>query len=177
MKCRKKRITFYLAMGTLIWFGAATYRNYNPGGHAEASAAEANAVPDGGLSSRPGTSRVGRVTPPPNRPSFAGVIGPTVEQSVAHWPPQPRAPEGAPNVLFVMLDDFGFAQLGCYGAQGLRTPNIDKLAAGGLRYNNFHATPLCSPTRAAFLTGRNHHSCAMGIIAEFSTGFPGYNGR
>ena len=130
-----------------------------------------------GAFSAPGTQVSGAVTPPPNQPPFEGVIGPTIEQSTPFWPPQPRAPKGAPNVLFVMLDDFGFAQLGCYGAQGLHTPNIDKLAAGGLRYNNFHATPLCSPTRAAFLTGRNHHSCALGIIAEFSTGFPGYNGR
>ena len=127
--------------------------------------------------SPPGTSPSGSVVPAPTAPPFEGVIRPTVDQSTPQWPAQPRAPQGAPNVLFVMLDDFGFAQLGCYGAQGLQTPNIDKLAANGLRYNNFHATPLCSPSRAAFLTGRNHHSCAMGVISEFSTGFPGYNGR
>ena len=127
--------------------------------------------------SPPGSYPSGSVVPAPTPPPFDGVIRPTVDQSTAQWPAQPRAPQGAPNVLFVMLDDFGFAQLGCYGAQGLQTPNIDKLAANGLRYNNFHATPLCSPSRAAFLTGRNHHSCAMGVISEFSTGFPGYNGR
>ena len=127
--------------------------------------------------SPPGTAPSGSVVPSPAPPPFAGVIRPTADQSTPSWPTQPRAPKGAPNVLFVMLDDVGFAQLGCYGAHGVRTPNIDKLAANGLRYNNFHATPLCSPSRAAFMTGRNHHSCAMGVISEFSTGFPGYHGR
>jgi arylsulfatase len=116
------------------------------------------------------------VTPPPAQPPFRGVIAPTVDEAQPAWNFLPRAPAGAPNILAVMLDDIGFAQLGCYGAP-IDTPNIDRLARGGLRYNNFHATPLCSPSRAAFLTGRNHHSCALGIISEFSTGFPGYNGR
>ncbi len=113
----------------------------------------------------------------PNQQAFEGVIGPTVEQSKPHWPDQPHAPEGAPNILFIVLDDVGFAQLGTYGAAGIETPHIDKLAQGGLRYNTVHATPLCSQSRAALLTGRNHHSSAMGVIAEFSTGFPGYTGR
>ncbi|MHC4350786.1 MAG: sulfatase-like hydrolase/transferase [Planctomycetota bacterium] len=129
-----------------------------------------------GGAAAPGTSGSGVVTPAPNQPPFEGVIGPTVEQSQPHWPDMPRAPEGAPNILFIVLDDVGFAQLGCYGAP-IETPHIDRLARGGLSYNNFHATPLCSPTRAAILTGRNHHSCALGIISEFSTGFPGYTGR
>lgn len=116
------------------------------------------------------------VTPPPTQPPFRGVIAPTVDQATPAWNLLPRAPDGAPNIIVVMLDDVGFAQLGCYGAP-IETPNIDRLAQGGLRYNNFHATPLCSPSRAAFLTGRNHHSCALGVISEFSTGFPGYNGR
>lgn len=137
----------------------------------------ANAQQLAPIVSTPGTTATARVTPPPGQPPFHGIIAPTVRESTPYWPAQPRAPQGAPNVVFIMLDDFGFSQLGCYGAQGLRTPNIDKLAANGLRYNNFHATPLCSPTRAAFLTGRNHHSCALGAITEFSTGFPGYNGR
>ena len=109
-------------------------------------------------------------------PKFKGVIGPTVDQSQPYWPDAPRAPDGAPNILFIVLDDLGFAQLGCYGAP-IETSHIDRLAQGGLRYNNFHATPLCSPSRAAMLTGRNHHSSAMGVISEFSTGFPGYTGR
>jgi arylsulfatase len=105
------------------------------------------------------------------------VIGNTIRESTPAWPQPVRAPEGAPNILLIMLDDVGFAQTGAYGAHRIQTPNIDRLAEGGLRYNNFHATPLCSPTRAAFLTGRNHHSAAMGVIAELSTGFPGYMGR
>ncbi len=128
-------------------------------------------------SSSPATSGAGVVTPAPNQPPFEGVIGPTVDQSEPYWPAQAQAPENAPNVLFIVLDDLGFAQLGCYGAPNIETPHIDKLARHGLRYNNFHATPLCSPSRAAILTGRNHHSSSMGVISEFSTGFPGYTGR
>jgi arylsulfatase len=130
-----------------------------------------------GVTSTPDVPQAEAATPAPPQPPFRGVMGRTISESTPDWPDVVRAPEGAPNILLVMLDDVGFAQLGSYGAHRIETPNIDRLAEGGLRYNNFHATPLCSPTRAAFLTGRNHHSLAMGIIAEFSTGFPGYNGR
>ena len=150
----------------------ATNRNDGPSNQARA----ATATIEDDKSGQNDKTQVGNESPQETAP-FQGVIAPTVRESVPHWPEQPRAPKGAPNVLFVMIDDLGFSQLGCYGAQGLRTPNIDKLADNGLRYNNFHATPLCSPSRAALLTGRNHHSCALGIISEFSTGFPGYNGR
>jgi arylsulfatase A-like enzyme len=85
-------------------------------------------------------------------------------------------PDGAPNVLLVVLDDVGFAQLGCFGG-AIRTPNIDRLAAGGLRYNRFHVTSVCSSTRAALLTGRNHHAVGMGLTQESALGFPGYTGR
>jgi arylsulfatase len=107
---------------------------------------------------------------------FRGVIGRTVRESTPWWPDPTRAPERAPNVVIVVLDDVGWAQLGCYGSR-IETPVMDALAAGGLRYTNFHATPLCSPTRASLLTGRNHHSVGMGCITEFRTGFPGYQGR
>ena len=123
------------------------------------------------------TQRAVTVTPAPNQPPFKGVIGSTIGESVASWPQLTAAPKGAPNILLVMLDDVGYAQLGAYGAYEIKTPNIDQLAKDGLRYTNFHATPLCSPTRAAFLTGRNHHSVASGVISELATGFPGYNGR
>lgn len=108
--------------------------------------------------------------------SFSGVIGRTVDESTQAWPQPLRAREGMPNVLFIILDDTGFGQLGCYGSP-IRTPNIDRLAANGLRYNNMHTTALCSPTRACVLTGRNHHSNAMACITEGSTGFPGSNGN
>ena len=78
---------------------------------------------------------------------FGGVIGPTWRESTAWWPPEPAAPPGAPNVLVIVLDDVGYAQLGCYGSD-IATPNIDALAAGGVRLANFHTTALCSPTRA-----------------------------
>jgi arylsulfatase len=88
--------------------------------------------------------------------------------------PTPKA--GAPNVVMVVLDDVGFAQLGCFGG-GIDTPNIDRLAAEGLRYNRFHVTSVCSSTRACLLTGRNHHAVGMGLTQESVLGFPGYTGR
>jgi arylsulfatase len=105
-----------------------------------------------------------------------GTTGRTWRESRAAWEPLPKAPPGAPNVIYLVLDDVGFAQLGCYGSE-IQTPNLDKLAANGLRYNNFHTTALCSPSRAALLTGHNHHSNHLGVIAEYATGFPGYDGR
>ena len=107
---------------------------------------------------------------------FHGHIGRTYDESEPWWPDQTRAPEDAPNILLITLDDVGFGQLGCYGGL-IDTPNIDRLAENGLRYNNFHTTALCSPTRSCLMTGRNHHSNGMAAITEVSTGFPGYNGH
>jgi arylsulfatase len=106
--------------------------------------------------------------------TFPGVIGRTVKESSPAWPAPLRARPGAPNVLFIVLDDTGYGQLGCYGSP-IRTPNIDNLAANGLLYSNMHTTALCSPTRSCILTGRNHHSNAMAGITEISTGYPGYD--
>ncbi|MBM4265856.1 MAG: arylsulfatase [Deltaproteobacteria bacterium] len=103
-------------------------------------------------------------------------IGRTIAESTPAFDPLPRPPEGAPNVVVIVLDDLGFAQLGCFGGD-VDTPAIDRLAAGGLRYRSFHVTALCSPTRAALLTGRNHHAVGMGFLTDLPTGFPGYNGR
>ncbi len=91
--------------------------------------------------------------------------------------PELKVPLGQdmPNIIFIVLDDLGFADLGCYGSE-ISTPNIDRLAAGGLRYTNFHTTAMCSPSRASLLTGRQHHAVGMGAIAEWSTEQPGYNG-
>jgi len=108
--------------------------------------------------------------------TFPGVIGLTADQSNPAWPEPMRAREGAPNVLFIVLDDTGYGQLGCYGSP-IETPNLDNLAEGGLRYNNMHTTALCSPTRACIITGRNHHSNALAAITELATGYPGYNGN
>jgi len=103
-------------------------------------------------------------------------IGRTIAESTPAFPPVPRPPAGAPNVVLVVLDDLGFAQLGCFGSD-LATPTIDRLATEGLRYQRFHVTSLCSPTRACLLTGRNHHAVGMGFLTDVPTGFPGYDGR
>jgi arylsulfatase A-like enzyme len=108
--------------------------------------------------------------------TFPGVIGRTVDRSSPAWPEPLRAREGSPNVLFIVLDDTGFGQLGCYGSP-ISTPNLNSLAANGLRYNNMHTTALCSPSRSCIITGRNHHSNAMACITEASTGYPGSNGN
>ena len=107
--------------------------------------------------------------------SATGSIGRTASSSVPAWPVSAKPRAGAPNVLVFLLDDVGFAQLGCFGSD-IRTPTFDRLAAGGLRYRDFHTTAICSPTRACLLTGRNHHSNGVGIIQEMATGYPGYNG-
>ena len=85
----------------------------------------------------------------------------------------PEAPEGAPNVLLVLIDDAGFGSPSTFGGP-IQTPSLTRMADGGLKYNRFHVTALCSPTRAALLTGRNHHTVGFGQIGEFSSGFPGY---
>ncbi|WP_241841445.1 arylsulfatase [Pseudofrankia sp. BMG5.36] len=103
-------------------------------------------------------------------------LGMTVAESVPSYPRAPKPAAGAPNVVVILFDDMGFAQLGCYGSD-IRTPNIDRLAAGGLRYNRFHVTSLCSPTRASLLTGRNHHAVGMGFLVDLPLAFPGYTGR
>ena len=110
-------------------------------------------------------------------PKFKGEIGETFRDSTA----DPRlflprsAPEGAPNILLVLIDDAGFGASSTFGGP-CQTPGLTKLAKNGLRYNRFHTTAVCSPTRAALLTGHNHHSAGTGIIMECCTGFPGYTG-
>ncbi|HSS10704.1 MAG TPA: sulfatase-like hydrolase/transferase, partial [Acidimicrobiales bacterium] len=103
-------------------------------------------------------------------------IGRTLAESTPAFEPRPTPRAGAPNVVMIVLDDTGFAQLGSFGSD-IATPNIDRLAAGGLRYNRFHVTSLCSPTRACLLTGRNHHAVGMGFLSDLPMGFPGYTGR
>jgi arylsulfatase len=107
---------------------------------------------------------------------FEGVIARTQAESTPWWPTAPHPGEQAPNVVVMLLDDTGFAQLGCYGSD-MSTPNIDRLAEGGLRYSNFHVTPLCSPSRAALLTGRNHHEVGMRALSNFSSGYPHMRGH
>jgi arylsulfatase A-like enzyme len=115
----------------------------------------------------------GRYLPaPPQR--FDGSIQLNASQSKPAWPMRVVPPKNAPNILLIMTDDVGFAAPSTFGGV-IPTPALDRIAASGLRYTNFHSTSLCSPTRAALITGRNHHSVGFGVITEQSTGFPGYN--
>ena len=108
--------------------------------------------------------------------AFPGRIGKTLGDSEPYWPRAPRPPHGGPNILVVLFDDVGFSDFGCYGSE-IDTPTIDALAARGVRMTGFHTTAMCSTTRAALLTGRNHHSVGMGCLANFDSGFPGYRGK
>ena len=103
-------------------------------------------------------------------------IGRTLADSTPYFPDPPKPPPGAPNILVVLFDDVGFSDFGCYGSP-IKTPTIDALAADGLRYTGFHTTAMCSTTRAALLTGRNHHSVGMGCLSNFDSGYPGYRGK
>jgi arylsulfatase len=111
---------------------------------------------------------------PPPPPKFKGVINLDAAQSKPWWPPRVVPPKGAPNILLIMTDDCGFGAPSTFGGV-IPTPALDRIAKAGLRYTNFHSTSLCSPTRAALITGRNHHSVGYGVVTEQSTGFPGYN--
>lgn len=108
-------------------------------------------------------------------PAFDGVIGTTPEQSRASWPQPVTAPAGAPNVLLIMTDDVGFAAASTFGGP-IPTPNLDRLAKMGQRYNRFHTSSICSPTRASLLTGRNPHAVGMGALVDTPSGYPGYTG-
>ena len=113
---------------------------------------------------------------PASEPGFGGTVGTTLADSRPWWPEPNRPAPGSPNVVVIVLDDVGFADLGCYGSE-IDTPTMDRLAGGGLRYTGFHTTPLCSPTRACLLTGRNHHSVGMSMVAEWDAGFPATRSR
>lgn len=115
------------------------------------------------------------VLPEPG-PPFTGVIGPTLAGSRPEWPPSPTPAKGAPNVVIILIDDAGFAATDLFGGP-VHTPAIDAFATQGLKYNNFNVTAICSPTRAALLTGRNHHRVGFGNTEEVTSGFPGYNGE
>ncbi len=115
----------------------------------------------------------GKQLPAPD-PAFGGVIKNNALQSTPWWAPRIVPPKAAPNVLLIMTDDSGYAVTSTFGGV-VPTPALDRVAAAGLRYTDMNSTALCSPTRAALITGRNHHSAGFGVISEQSTGFPGYN--
>ena len=111
---------------------------------------------------------------PPNPIPFGGVLNESVQKSKTWWPPRVVPPAGAPNILLIMTDDQGYGVSGTFGGV-IPTPALDRVAKTGLRYTQFHSTALCSPTRAALITGRNHHPVGFGVITELSTGYPGYD--
>jgi arylsulfatase A-like enzyme len=115
----------------------------------------------------------GKQLPPPD-PKFGGVIKDTATDSKPWWPPTVVPPKGAPNILLIMTDDAGYGVPSTFGGV-IPTPALDRIAKAGLRYTQFHSTALCSPTRAALITGRNHHSSGFGVISEQATGYPGYD--
>jgi arylsulfatase len=126
-----------------------------------------------GAIAAPSSASDGVVLPRPEQP-FQGKIGRTAKESTPDFPKGIEAPKGAPNVLLILTDDVGFGASSTFGGP-IQTPTLQNLADSGLRYNMFHTTALCSPTRAALITGRNHHSVASGVITEMATGYPGYN--
>jgi len=128
-----------------------------------------------GAPGAPGSTVIidGKQLPPPPM-KFGGVIKESAKDSTPWWPPRVVPPKGAPNVLLIMTDDQGYGVSGTFGGV-IATPAMDRIANAGLRYTQFHSTALCSPTRAALITGRNHHSVGFGVIGEMSTGYPGYD--
>jgi arylsulfatase len=113
-----------------------------------------------------------QLPPPPQK--FEGKIERNAAQSTPYWPARVVPPQGAPNILLIMTDDTGFGVTSTFGGV-VPTPTLDRIAANGLRYTNFNSTALCSPSRAAIITGRNHHSMGFGVVAEQATGYPGYD--
>ncbi len=150
------RILGIAALAAFTAFGAAAQQVYGTAGSASAT-----------------MSLSGEQLPPPD-PKFGGVIKEGALQSKYWWAPRVVPPKGAPNVLLIITDDAGFGVPSTFGGV-IPTPTMDRLANEGLRYNRVFSTALCSPTRAALITGRNHHSAGFGVISEQSTGFPGYN--
>src|SRR5271157_3921587 len=137
---------------------------------AQATAQQVTGVPGSPSAT---TTISGKQLPPPD-PKFGGVIKERASESKAWWPPRVVPPKGAPNVLLIMTDDSGFGAPGTFGGV-VPTPALDRIAKNGLRYTNFHSTSLCSPSRAALITGRNHHVAGFGVVGEIATGFPGYD--
>ena len=119
------------------------------------------------------TTIPGNHLPPPQQ-KFEGKIERNAAQSIPWWPARVVPAKGAPNILLIMTDETGFGVTSTFGGV-VPTPTLDQIAANGLRYTNFNSTALCSPTRTAIITGRNHHSMGFGVVAEQATGFPGYD--
>jgi arylsulfatase A-like enzyme len=157
-------------------FGGAWFGSKSASAQAQATSPAAGAAQQtaGVLGSPDATTTIDGKQLPPPPPEFGGVIKETAEESTPWWPPRIVPPKGAPNVLLIMTDDQGYGVSGTFGGV-IPTPALDRVAKAGLRYTQFHSTALCSPTRAALITGRNHHEVGFGVVAELSTGYPGYD--
>src|SRR5450631_3189434 len=155
-----------IRIATALSFGILLATILSP----EAEAQQINGTP--GSPSATTTIDGKQLPPPPIK--FGGVINQSAKDSKPWWPPRVVPPKGAPNVLLIMTDDQGYGVSGTFGGV-IPTPALDRIANAGLRYTQFHSTALCSPTRAALITGRNHHSAGFGVISELSTGYPGYD--
>jgi arylsulfatase len=165
-----------VALGVLLGYAAATGKLSLLARADEAKKAPPpNAPPPAGTPGSPsGTMTIdGRYLPNPPAP-FGGEITPNALQSKPYWPPRVVPPKGAPNVLLIMTDDTGFGAASTFGGV-IPTPALERVAKMGLRYTCMNSTALCSPSRAALITGRNHHTCGFGVVSEQATGFPGYN--
>ena len=138
------------------------------------AAAQTKIETTGAPGSPAATTTISGAQLPPPAPKFGGVIRENRAGSTPWWPPRVTPPKGAPNILLIMTDDSGFGIPSTFGGV-IPTPSMDRIANAGLRYNRIFSTALCSPTRAAIITGRNHHSVGFGVIAEQATGFPGYD--
>ena len=156
----------------ISWFtkGARAQMPSTPAGPGPTRSAQSSGAPGSPTATR---TIVGDVLPPPDLP-FGGMINLNASESTPWWPPRVVPPEGAPNILLIMTDDVGFGAPSTFGGV-IPTPNMDRIADQGLRYTQFHSTALCSPSRAALITGRNHHAAGFGVVADLSTGFPGYD--
>jgi hypothetical protein len=160
-----------ISIAGILAFGCASARAQGAG--VPTMAPGGNALQTTGVPGSPGatTTITGKQLPPPD-PKFGGVIKDDALQSKPWWAPRVVPPKSAPNVLLIITDDAGFGVPSTFGGV-IPTPTMDSIAKEGLRYNRMFSTALCSPTRAALITGRNHHSVGFGVIPEQSTGFPG----
>jgi arylsulfatase len=158
VKAFRTAIPFWLLLAAFLASGSSAFAQHTTG---EPGAPSATTTIEGE-----------QIPAPPQK--FGGQIGETVQKSRPYWPARIVPPKGAPNVLLIMTDDAGFGVPSTFGGV-IPTPALDRVAKAGLRYTNFHSTALCSPTRAAIITGRNHHSAGFGVVSEQATGFPGYD--
>jgi arylsulfatase A-like enzyme len=176
MKSSRAATIIAVVTGTLVGFAAASapFRSLLRAADRDASTT-ARSPQESGTPGSPGatTTISGEALPPPPG-KFGGIIKESARDSKPYWPPRVVPPKGAPNVLLIMTDDQGYGVSGTFGGV-IPTPALDRVAKSGLRYTQFHSTALCSPTRAALITGRNHHSAGFGVISELSTGYPGYD--